>query len=675
MAFVLSDRIKETTTTTSTGTYTLGGAVSGFETFTANLSNGDTTYYCCTDGTDFEVGLGTFTSSGTTLARTTIISSSNSNNAVNWSSGSRDIFCTLPGSKAIAKDGNGDVILADDEEIKIGTGGDLRIFHNGTNSIIRDDNGFLLHTGNGSKDVVVTGNGTFVSTKLKVSGSRTGTGGVVSAIQLVNRGGNAGVTDDEGSFDLEAWRVSTDNEPDLLLRTAGTLTHRFSSTGNVSLGVADFNTINERLVVIGNILAKSSTGSILKLQTSDTTVADGDTIGAIEFSAPDEASGTDAVLTAASIVAEADATFAADNNQTDMVFKLGSSAAATEKMRLTHQGNLELSGNISGTLSTAAQPNITSLGTLTTLTVDDITINGSTISDSGALSIESGAAITLDAVGDIILDAAGNDIKFKDNGTEFLRIANSSSDAIIRPVADTKDIIFQQRDGTEVARVEDNGTFNIVTDKLAINGTAITSTAAEINKLDGVTATTTELNYVDVSTAGTVEASKAVVVDSDKDISGFRVLTTQKNYVTATDDVSASSTAHPFQIGSTSSTNIAMDSNEIMARNNGSISNLKINDGALQVGSSDITLSGNIELGHASDTTIARASAGVVTIEGNTIITTGNSDTPSTTTSSSDADFVLVDDGGTMKKITPANLGITSGGASKGFAVAMAIAL
>ena len=58
-----------------------------------------------------------------------------------------------------------------------------------------------------------------------------------------------------------------------------------------------------------------------------------------------------------------------------------------------------------------------------------------------------------------------------------------------------------------------------------------------------------------------------------------------------------------------------------------------------------------------------------------TVITTGNSDTPSTTTSSSDADFVLVDDGGTMKKITPSNLGITSGGASKGFAVAMAIAL
>ncbi len=139
MAFVLSDRIKETTTTTSTGTYTLGGAVSGFETFTANLSNGDTTYYCCTDGTDFEVGLGTFASSGTTLARTTIISSSNSNNAVNWSSGSRDIFCTLPGSKVVFKNGDGDVILADNEEIKLGADGDLEIYHDGSNSIIQDN--------------------------------------------------------------------------------------------------------------------------------------------------------------------------------------------------------------------------------------------------------------------------------------------------------------------------------------------------------------------------------------------------------------------------------------------------------------------------------------------------------------------------------------------------------
>ena len=94
--------------------------------------------------------------------------------------------------------------------------------------------------------------------------------------------------------------------------------------------------------------------------------------------------------------------------------------------------------------------------------------------------------LTIDAAADIILDAAGNDFNFKAGGTEVLRISNSSSDVIIKPIVDAKDIIFQQRDGTEVARIEDNATFNVVTDKLAINGTAITSTAAEINKLDGV---------------------------------------------------------------------------------------------------------------------------------------------------------------------------------------------
>ena len=112
MALTVSDRIKETTTTTGTGTYTLGGAVTGFETFTANLSNSDTTYYACTDGTDFEVGLGTFTSSGTTLARTTILASSNSNNAVSWSSGTRTIFCTLPAAKTVFLDASGNIVAA-----------------------------------------------------------------------------------------------------------------------------------------------------------------------------------------------------------------------------------------------------------------------------------------------------------------------------------------------------------------------------------------------------------------------------------------------------------------------------------------------------------------------------------------------------------------------------------
>ena len=108
MALVLKDRVKETTTTTGTGTYILAGAVTGFETF-GQIGNSNTTYYTCTDGTDFETGIGTYTASGTTLARTTILQSSNSDAAVDWTSGTRTIFCTLPAEKMVFLDASGSI--------------------------------------------------------------------------------------------------------------------------------------------------------------------------------------------------------------------------------------------------------------------------------------------------------------------------------------------------------------------------------------------------------------------------------------------------------------------------------------------------------------------------------------------------------------------------------------
>ena len=111
MALVVADRVKETTATTGTGTYTLAGAVGGFESF-ASIGNANTTYYACTDGTDFEVGIGTYTASGTTLARTTILQSSNSDAAVSWSAGTKTIFCTLPAEKMSLLDASGNLVAA-----------------------------------------------------------------------------------------------------------------------------------------------------------------------------------------------------------------------------------------------------------------------------------------------------------------------------------------------------------------------------------------------------------------------------------------------------------------------------------------------------------------------------------------------------------------------------------
>ena len=103
------------------------------------------------------------------------------------------------------------------------------------------------------------------------------------------------------------------------------------------------------------------------------------------------------------------------------------------------------------------------------------------------IKVDSGD-LTLDIPGDIILDADGGDITFADGGTNLLKITNSSSDVVFQPQVDTKDIVFKQYDGTVVATVEDNATFNIPASKLAIGGTAVTATAAEINLIDGGTA-------------------------------------------------------------------------------------------------------------------------------------------------------------------------------------------
>ena len=100
MAFKLNDRVKETSATTGTGTFTLGGAVSGFETFSAGIGGGNTTYYCIfeTGTNNFEVGFGTLNGGASTLARTNIISSSNSDAAVDFQ-GATEVFCTVPGAK------------------------------------------------------------------------------------------------------------------------------------------------------------------------------------------------------------------------------------------------------------------------------------------------------------------------------------------------------------------------------------------------------------------------------------------------------------------------------------------------------------------------------------------------------------------------------------------------
>jgi hypothetical protein len=102
MALVIADRVRETSTTTGTGTLTLDGAVSGFQTFSTAIGNTNTCYYTITLGADWEVGLGTVAAG--TLARTTILKSSNAGSAVNFGAGIKDVFATYPADRAVLTD-------------------------------------------------------------------------------------------------------------------------------------------------------------------------------------------------------------------------------------------------------------------------------------------------------------------------------------------------------------------------------------------------------------------------------------------------------------------------------------------------------------------------------------------------------------------------------------------
>lgn len=108
MALVVKDRVRETTTTAGTGAVTLLGAVTGFQTFAA-IGDGNTTFYTIAlqGGNEWEVGIGTYTASGTTLSRDTVLASSNSGSLVTFSAGTKDVFVTYPAGRTLTGGGGG----------------------------------------------------------------------------------------------------------------------------------------------------------------------------------------------------------------------------------------------------------------------------------------------------------------------------------------------------------------------------------------------------------------------------------------------------------------------------------------------------------------------------------------------------------------------------------------
>ena len=233
-----------------------------------------------------------------------------------------------------------------------------------------------------------------------------------------------------------------------------------------------------------DVTMKTGDGALLTLQTSDTTVGDGDVLGALQFQAPNESSGTDAITVSAAIEAVSQTTFAADANATKLVFKTGTSEAATAKAQINNTGSFSI------------------------------------LTDGQEINFGADGDVKLTHVHDTgLLLNSTRQLQFGDSGTYI----HQSADGVLDLVSDTE--------------IEINATTIDMNGNLDLSGTLTCSTSITVGS---AALTEAELEKLDGITNGTVAASKAVVVDSNKDASGFRNITAtgtvQGAEVTATSD-------------------------------------------------------------------------------------------------------------------------------------------
>lgn len=186
MALVVKDRVRETSTTSGTGTLTLGGAVSGFQTFAA-IGDGNTTYYAIVDAATgaWEVGIGVYTASGTTLSRNTVLESSNSGNLVNFSANVKDVFCTYAAEKAVYLDTDDDVNLPEDLNF---TAAGARIRGDFSNATLANRVMFQTSTANSLTSIGVIPNGTSAQSQIVLESDSAVTNGSIA--QFINVGGS-----------------------------------------------------------------------------------------------------------------------------------------------------------------------------------------------------------------------------------------------------------------------------------------------------------------------------------------------------------------------------------------------------------------------------------------------------------------------------------------------------
>ena len=234
MALVVKDRVKETTTSTGTGAISLAGAQPNFRTFASVLSNADTTYYAIIDNTNlaFEVGLGTYASSGNTITRTKVLSSSNSNSAVNFSAGTKDVLLTYPADKAVYEESDGSVLIENLElnanAIKsTDTNGNIQLFPNGTGftELYGNTNAGTIRFNCESNSHGVTVQGPAHSAAATYTVKLPDTLGLTQASGIVTSDANGVVSFDNGTIDESTTITSSSNAATINLRDGNVFLH------------------------------------------------------------------------------------------------------------------------------------------------------------------------------------------------------------------------------------------------------------------------------------------------------------------------------------------------------------------------------------------------------------------------------------------------------------------
>ena len=218
MPLVLADRVKETTTTVGTGTVTLGGVATGFQSF-AVIGNGNTTYYTIAgQGTsEWEVGIGTYTASGTTLSRDTVLASSaGAPNKTSFSSGTKDVFVTYPAERSVYSDGTN--IVPDTAAVLLpSSGGTGQSSLTANNVLLGNGTSAVQFVAPGTNGNVLTSNGTTWTSAAAGGGFAAGT-----AMMFVQTAAPTG------------WTKSTTHDNKALRVVSGTA----SSGGSVAFSTA-----------------------------------------------------------------------------------------------------------------------------------------------------------------------------------------------------------------------------------------------------------------------------------------------------------------------------------------------------------------------------------------------------------------------------------------------------